>query len=324
MDTEYLKDKFAGCLQASVIGDALGAPAEDMTPLEVMSKLHTPIDGYYGSKAKNIKPGQYTSESAAATIVARILLKTAGQIEPESFKIALKEEHFDERTLPAKFAASTAFSRIIPIALLAAAKSMEPAEVIKNIKIVTKESTSKIDLIAIFVFACAIQELIRHPEMFKSPAELYDSDKSLLARMVEMARKSEDRISDIDIADRLSERLDFVRRKLMGRGCNLITMAGYTGNDGGVSGSLSLILFAYMNAPDDFATVYKVVSLGGSSSLNGSMIGALIGATIGSGFMPSEMKDNVQNGLKIETLAFKLAEICQPPKPEEILEEIEE
>ena len=313
MDIEYLKDKFAGCLLGLAIGDALGMPAKGMTPIQVMSKLHSPIDGYYASEGR--VAGQYSSEAISAICVLKALaLRKANPIDFEQLRIALEAEQFDLRANSTEFPAATAFSRIVPMAMFAAAKDMEPASIAKICKFLGKKDASKMDMLAMFIFAMMIKELIRNPDQLNTPSELYDADTSLLARMVQTARKSEDRFEHLDISNRLSEQLDFVRRKLMGKSCNPITMFGYFGNEGNINASLALNVFLYMNVPDDFNTICKAAALGGPAMINGAMVGALIGATIGSGLMPAEMKDNVQNGVKIESLAFKLAEVCIPQK----------
>jgi ADP-ribosylglycohydrolase len=117
--------------------------------------------------------------------------------------------------------------------------------------------------------------------------------------------RTEAKFGEEGVENRLSERLDFVRRQLM-KNSDLPRFLGLNGVCNDIQSVLAVAIFAYMSAPDDFGTICRLVSMGGPASTHGALIGALIGATIGSSLMPSEMKDNVQNGVRLEGLAIEL------------------
>jgi len=299
MDKDTLKDKFAGCILGLAIGDALGAPVENMTPLQIMSKYHAPIDGYYSSKEKALAPGQYTAETIAAVKVAQVIIAYE-KFEPQG-DILAKIPAYEHG-----YGATSFFTRSVPISLMAVAKGQLSADLIPPCKqLAAHMKITKPQMLAMVVFADLIRELIRNAEQYTRPYDLFDADASLLGRIVLNCARTEAKFGEEGVEDRLSERLDFVRRQLM-KNSDLPRFLGLNGVRNDIQSVLAVAIFAYMTAPDDFSTICKLVSMGGPASTHGALIGALIGATIGSSLMPSEMKDNVQNGVRLEGLAFEL------------------
>lgn len=308
MDKDFLIDRFTGCLLGLAIGDAMGAPVYGMTPLQVMSRYHF-IDGFYPTPAR--AAGKYTSETQSAMLMANAL-ERAGRFDEIVVGQAIAETEKRSAYQPSD-GAKTVFSRFVPVALLAAGTGLSDQEIVNCCKFVAAPlNISKKDRLAVFVFMKTISEVIRNPKEMSKPFELYDADRSLLARMVQMAANSEVKFGEEGIEDRLSEKLSFVRHKLMEPKHDIIRFIGFLQPKGGVAESLMIALFAYMRAPDDFVTVCRMVSVGGASSVYGSMVGALVGATIGSSLMPRDMKDQVEKGLIIEALASSFAGKCVP------------
>ncbi len=318
MDRDLLKDKFAGCILGLAIGDALGAPVDGMTPLQVMSKYHAPIDGYYSCKEKGMAPGQYTTETTAAVRVAQNII-AHGSLQTEG-------EFADK--LPGwnpSWGAASFYTRSVPIALMAVAKEIMSADMVpvcKQLSIPMKITRPQV--LALFVYADMIRELIRNADQYTRPYDLFDAESSLLGRIVLNCAKTEAKFGEEGIDNRLSERLDFVRRQLM-KNCDLPRFLGLNGVLNDIQSVLAVAIFAYMSTPDDFGTICKLVSMGGPASTHGALIGALIGATIGSSLMPTEMKDEVQNGVRLEGLAIELLnktskeeQETQPEKAEEV------
>lgn len=178
----------------------------------------------------------------------------------------------------------------------------------------------KRDVLATFLFCYTIKEIVRNSENLTKPYELYDSDRSLISRMIEFCHGSEAKFEKEIGETPLSEYLGFVRKKLMAN-WELMRFSGLIGSGTGMAESLAIALFAYLQAPDDFSTICKTVSLGGPASLRGAMIGALIGATIGGTLLPADMKDQVEKGVTIESRAILFATTCLPPEEQTIEQE---
>lgn len=309
MDIDFLKDRFAGCILGMAIGDALGAPVENMTPYQIMNKYHSPVDGYFSSKEKGLAPGQYTTETNAAIKVAKVL------IAHEKLE-ATSKLFSDIPTYEQAWGSTSLFTRAIPVALMAAAKRFSPQDLVAACRTLAEPmKISKPHLLAMIIFADIIRELIVNPKQYERPYDLYDSEHSLLGRMIRTCAKTEGKFGEEGIEDRLSERLDFVRRRLM-KDCDIPRFVGLNGSSNDIKSVLAVGVFCYMKTPDDFSAITKIVSMGGPASSHGALVGALIGASIGSSLMPQEMKDNVKNGVRLEGLAFELLNkmIIVPPE----------
>lgn len=216
----------------------------------------------------------------------------------------------------------TLFSKIVPVGMLCAAYGFEGQEMVNMCKFLAIPEMKKRDVLATFLFCYAIKEIIRNSENLTKPYELYDSDRSLISRMIEFCHGSEAKFEKEIGETALSEYLGFVRKKLMGN-WDIIRFNGLIGSSTGVAESLAIVLFAYLQAPDDFSTICKMVSLGGPASLRGAMIGALIGATIGGSLLPVDMKDQVEKGVNIESRAILFATTCLPQEAQAIEQEEE-
>ena len=306
MDKDFLKDRFTGCLLGMAIGDALGAPVDGLTPLQVMSRFHTPIDGFFATKSRGLKPGDYTEHSKAAFQIAIDITNNSGW-NSESIKTTIQP-------LPT----SCLFSRVTPIALLVAGKNLETKQMFEYLEqVVANCELRKADFLALLIFSDLIREIIRNPKQCEKPYDLYDSDDSLLGRIVKKCWTTESKITEEEIQDRLGDHLDIVRRKLMSNS-SLHAFYGINGSRDDTHSALAMAMFAFMRVPDDFGTICKMVSLGGPATLYGSLVGALVGASMGASLMPLEMKDNVKNGIRIQSLAFDLAKICSQEEPKKI------
>lgn len=310
MSKEFLQDKFAGALLGLAVGDALGGPVEGMTAFDVMLKFHTPVDMFYPRGIS--KPGEYSSEALCTLLLLETFKKHGGEINETS--VAEAQAKLTERCPypPISPIARMIFSRVVPAALRIAATGQEAQELSGLTKLINKAIPLKRpDNLAVFIFAEMLRQLIRYSEDLKKPYELYDSDKSLLARLTEMARNTENNKGEDFAEDRLSDRLITVRRKLMHADkWDILRFEGLMGNSDKINVCLSNALFCYFSAPDDFSTISKIVTMGGPASTTGAMVGTLIGATIGASLMPRDMKDQVKNGINIETMGFDFAECC--------------
>lgn len=304
MDKETLKDKFAGSILGLAIGDAMGVPVNGLSPFQVMTRFHAPIDGFYPGNGQ--PAGKYSSEAAAALNLASAVEK-AGRFDLNSLTEVSKKIPYSPSD-----GAKTVFSRFVPISLYAAATGMEGQEFVNNCKqIGSSIGLQKKDLLAVFIFAETLRSVVRNSTELTKPYELYDSDNSLLSRLIQMTVKSEVKFGEDGLEDRLSEKLVYVRRRLQ-TNTDLPEFFGVIGKFGGIAESLQSVLFGYMCAPDDFGTICRMVSMGHSASIHGAMVGSLVGATTGLALLPQDMKDQLDKGIMIETLALNFAEKCIP------------
>lgn len=317
MDKDFLLDRFSGCMLGLAIGDALGAPAEDMTAFQVMNKFHAPIDMFY--PYQSFKPGKYTCETMTAMNIVDALINGQGKFD-EATVTAAREKISARCLYDLTMGARTLFSKVVPVGLLCAAHGFEGQEMVNMCKFLAIPEMKKRDILATFIFSYVVKEIIRNSENLTKPYELYDSDRSLLSRAIEFCHGSEAKFEKEAGETSLSEYLGFVRKKLMVN-WDLLKFSGMIGSSTGMAEALSIALFAYLQAPDDFSTICKTVSLGGPASLHGAMIGALVGATIGGALVPSDMKDLVEKGVTIESRAILFATTCLPAEEQAPIEE---
>lgn len=299
------------------IGDALGAPAEDMTAFQVMSRFHAPIDMFY--PYQSFKAGKYTCETMTAMNIVDALVKGRGKFD-EAIVTAARQTIAARCLYDNTMGARTLFAKVVPIGLLCAAHGFEGQEMVNMCKFLAIPEMKKRDVLATFLYAYVIKELLRNADELTKPYELYDSDKSLLSRLIEFCYASEAKFEKEINEVSLSEYLGFVRKKLMAN-WDLERFNGIIGMGTGMAEALSFALFAYFQAPDDFSTICRTVTLGGPASLRGTMVGALVGATIGGSLISADMKDQVEKGVTIESRAILFGTSCLPEETQVIEEE---
>lgn len=300
MDREFAGNRFAACLLGLVMGDALGRPAVDLTPYQVLRKFNF-IDGFFRG---NGDPGQYSCEARAALAIASHLLK-CGDLEGLSEPLTVLAQH-DPADLNAP--AKGFLPMFVPVGLLAAAKGLDDQGLTDCCKkVMVSAGRDKKNTIPGVVLAFLVREIIRNRESLGNPHELYDSETSLISRAMGLCLKMESKIDETE--DRLYEKMMFVRKRLMERPQpEPVTLNGVFGSRATTAECLCRVMYCFLCAQDDFSTICKTASLGGSSSLDAALVGALVGAYSGLPIFPQDMKDQLDKGPKVELLGIKLAE----------------
>jgi ADP-ribosylglycohydrolase len=307
MDRNFLLDRVSGCLLGLGISDAMGQVANNLTPFEVISKYHF-IDGFHSDKNRGIEAGQYGGDARAALLVAKSISESKGIPPPDACQLC-SDIIFSSDPHPSG-TASNFLSRFIPIGLFAAMKGLPDQEVGNACKLFGG-TAKKADVLGGVVLALVVKECIRNfDDLAIGPKGLYDDEKSLLARMIALCVGVEAKLDPSD-GSSLSGMLGYARRKLMAKD-DVAKFHGIIGSRPLVNDSLTRALFQFLSCPDDFRTVCKAVSLGGSASLDGAIVGGLVGAFCGTGGYREDMRSQVKNSVSIEGLATKLVEDCAP------------
>ena len=304
MDRDFLLDRVSGCLLGIAIGDAIGRVADNLTPFEVISRYHF-LDGFHSDKNRGIDAGQYGGDARAALMVAKAISEAKGVPTDDACQLCV-DRIFASDPHPAG-PASNFLSRFIPIGLFAAIKGLSDQEV-GNVCKLFGGTAKKPDILGGVVLALVVRECIRNFDDLAGPKGLYDEEKSLLGRMIALCIGVEAKL-DPPEGPSLSEMLGYARRKLMARD-DVAKFHGIIGPRPLVNESLTRGLFQFLSCPDDFRTVCKTVSLGGSASLDGAIVGGLVGAYCGTGVFKEDMRGQVKNSVSIEGLATKLVDEC--------------
>jgi len=80
-DRDMLMSRFCGCLIGLAAGDAIGAPLEFMTEQQIRKRFGF-VERMIGGGWLNLKPGEYTDDTAMALCIVRSALEM-GRIDPE-------------------------------------------------------------------------------------------------------------------------------------------------------------------------------------------------------------------------------------------------
>lgn len=329
MSNSDFLDQATGALLGVAIGDAMGAPFDDMTAYDIYRKFGVP-DGYFESLNYHRKAGDYTANTQLALLIASDVVKTGAKADRYSFAKAHSDaldraRGWDSDTKNAaelfkknqKFeecgAASTTgwfLPKAIPLGIIAAVRGTNDDDLIKAAEaIVSFSHKGKAQTLAAAAIAMVVRECLRRRigggDKFPSPHQLYQSDESLFAKIVSMCRRYESSapFEQTSIADRL----DFARRKLQA-GCSVKEFVADNGNSHDMYEAVSFSLFCFFNRYDDFSGIAIAASRGRAASLNACLVGGMVGAYAGTSFLANkkDMLDDLEGGQKIMILAEKL------------------
>jgi ADP-ribosylglycohydrolase len=308
MNRETLVDRFSGSLLGLAIGEALGLPVDGLTPFEVICKYEQ-VDGFFPLPSKGIVAGQIGRETrAAAGCCKAILFQKEEGVLSEKAVVAFLEKTEARDPFNEHEPARGLFSKMAPVGLFASASGTPDQQMATACKRLA-EKAEKRHVLAAFLYAVAVREIALNRDSIQNPYELYDSDKSLLVRLREISAKAESKMEDCET--RLCDMLDFVRRRLMKKS-DLMSFRNMLGGAAKPSESLCRCLFAFLRSPDEFQSVTAVAGCGGNASMDAALVGGLVGAYCGASFLPKDMRDQVENSVKIEAIATALAEACLP------------
>lgn len=324
MDKAELADKFRGALLGMAVGDALGMPAQGLSPYEVAKSFQL-IDAFYPLRSKGIEAGQYTSASQLALIVARSIAKSKGvdkgSVEegygsisspktlPDDVRNPMEKLRAGYGDASAASSASCSFlPRMIPVGLWASVAKPSDGDLLRACKTVALPSHGhRAAVIAGYVVAKVVMECVRDSSSLGSPYDMCESDKSLLSRVGAVVRQAESKLSEDELGnDRMWMRLQEVGARLQAK-ATVQEVYGLFGQGDDARTVASVAIFCFMSAPDDFTSVMTVASLGGESAVRAAVVGGLCGAFSGDEFMPPDMVEHVENSMRIGALGNMLA-----------------
>jgi len=325
MDQKTLTDKISGCLLGMAIGDAMGRPANGLSPYDVLRRYQV-IDGFYSpdpSDKKGEKAGKYGELTRLGLILAG---KLSAKGTDKDVILAAHQEALP--MLPASWVGPISAAqrdlqsdhglssldpdlvpKMIPLGAWAArVPVMSDEDLLRACKAVAWPTHSSRPAILMgWMVAKAIREVIRNGDALSDRADLYEGDKSLLARMVGFCQRVEAGFKSHEVLDdRLSFRLEYVRMSLQA-GKRTEELVGTFGNSRDVLEVVGFSLFCALKQPDDFQAICVAASKGGRASVNASLVGAICGAYVGTALFPKGMIEGVHNSARILALAESMA-----------------
>jgi ADP-ribosylglycohydrolase len=325
-DPNFIYDRVAGCLLGMAAGEALGIPANGMTPWHVTKKFQS-IDGFFSQRPGGAGCGQYGDGSRFVLNMAAPMRKSPkieqGQVA--SAYVAMRGKvggpwgdaadrmsngtPFEQCGNSSLYPPEACFCGV-PVGLWAAmAEAPSEVDILRACKLMAAPVYSiKACALAAFLVAYVIKDCIRNAKSLAGKEEMFERDLSLMSRAASWVRRAAASLEgeDKDIGVDAAERMDFARKSLQsGRG--VAEFVGMHGNSHNAMECAVFSLFCFMRAPDDFRAACSAASMGGPAGVNAAMVGALCGAHSGLSFLPIDVQRGVSNAPRILALAEKLS-----------------
>jgi len=320
MTSEFLSDRFVGCLVGMGVGDAMGQASDGMTPYEVMLAYRF-VDGFFSKPGRQAGSTGYPFALAASCSKALILSGTGIDSAILSEQLGRRKEWGPMQESMAEMAKGKPFEEcgreydlsdflplVVPVGLVAAAKGTSDHRlqgVLKGISLgFSKHPAALVSALAIGV---VVRESIRDFENIGTPKELFDGKNSLLRRVAALCKAAEPS-SGLEEKDRVSARLEYAIRALQ----QGLSIKNFVLSNGASSCAevASSCLFCFASAPESFESVSKVASLGGRASLCACLVAALVGSYSGAAFLLRETREGLQKEPVMESLAKDLADMA--------------
>lgn len=316
-----LADKFRGALLGLAIGDALGMPADGMTPYGVIRSFQS-LDGFFRRPDRGMDAGQYTSNAQMALVLAKAMTLPAGTGGASEHYLSMKSpkelrprvrKSLDRlraglgEQSPACGASADFLPRVIPMGLWAATSKASAGGLLRACRDAAQPTHSdKKAIIASYAVARVVMESVAKSKDINSPYRLYEAGDSLLSRIASVVRDAESRLPPGEAPDDLFwMRLRDVMSMLLSHKSPLEAAAMFgAGED--ARDVVPVALFCFLRAPDDYKSCMEAANLGGLSSLRASLVGGMVGAFAGEGAFPLGLRDAVENSSRITSLAEAL------------------
>lgn len=316
-----LADKFRGALLGMAIGDALGMPADGMTPYEVIRSFQS-LDGFFRRPDQGMDAGQYTSNAQMALVLAKAMSLPAGMDGAPEQYLSMKSpkelspgvrKSLDRlraglgKQSPACGASADFLPRVVPVGLWAAATKAGAGSMLRACRDAAQPTHSdKKAIISSYAVARIVMESASRSKDINSPYRLYEAGDSLLSRIASVVRDAEARLPPGEAPDDLFwMRLRDVMSMLSAHKSPLEAAAMF-GTGGSTRDVVPVALFCFLRAPDDYKSCMEAANLGGLASIRASLVGGMVGAFAGEGAFPMGLRNAVENSSRITALAEAL------------------
>lgn len=323
-----LKEKIKGVFLGVAIGDCLGMPVESFSASKIAEKYGTIYEYLVPSEHKWFNgqlAGTYTDDSQLTLCVARSLIENGldlnamAQAHVEASKVTMHGWGRTTRAAVRNLANGMSWDKaglntgvgngvamkIAPLGLLMAQaypdkeKIKDIVDFIVNLCLTTHATSVAVSSALIQAFSIYYCTLIDKLEKF-DPAQFRNN---FIA-----ASKVGRSIATDTLTDDITSRMEMLFENRY-KNDNLIEMFG-----GGTSYSYNSIPFTYgffLNNYSSINSLYDIVSAGGDTDTNGSMLGALLGALHGPSVFPQNLIDGLVQKQEILTTANLFAEKFQ-------------
>lgn len=321
---ERLAGRISGCLLGMVVGDAMGMPADGMSPWEVWLNFQK-MDGYHGCPRTKSKPGTYTGITQLAMTCSGCLAE-APDLDTNVLASKLLGMH-KKGSLRARHGVSEAMGRLSsgasmadlvgedgeymammpPIGVVAACKKLPDSWLVSSCRAAASVSTlRKQAMIPGVAIAWLARELAKYEQAVDSD-ELYSSDESAISRLISFCENLEAKAGVTILADRMSSRITHARDRI-DVDCKPEEFAGSCGSSWRATEAAGLAIFCFLKSVDEEASIRVAAGLGGAAPLVAALVGGLVGAYMGPSFLGTETVDSLENSAKITSAASGLAE----------------
>ncbi|MFP4474357.1 MAG: ADP-ribosylglycohydrolase family protein [Desulfatibacillaceae bacterium] len=309
-----LRDRFRGCLVGAAVGDALGAPLQELNR-EKVKDLYGWVENYVKPGEDHplaaLEAGQYSDDTQLMIVAAEALVEGEGY-NPHKLKSKLVEwyntsdhRNPDNTTVSAVArldagesykdsgvegaTGSGCIKRIIPTGLVYAGEDLiKYAYKCCNVTHKTKRAS-----IGAIISAQCVDWLLQEETV--DPPSFLDSLSRLAFRLEDGFK-----MPSYEFSNKLGELVELLPESYK---------AGMlaTGNSHYVTETVCNAVFAFMHSPEEFEkTVCNAVNYGGAADTIGFLAGALSGAYNGYGRIPPQWVAGLENSGQIVQLADEL------------------
>jgi ADP-ribosylglycohydrolase len=327
VDKTDVARKFRGALLGMAVGDALGRPADGMSPYEALRSYQF-IDAFFPDKGRGVEAGSFSGTAHLSLLAAAAICSSGGidaglacrkyasakmrELDPSSARAVerLREGVAPEDAAPPSATASF-LPRMIPAGLWASlARPRMGAEFLRAcLSLSLPTHPGKESAVAGYAVARVVCECARGDSL-DSPRLMYAGEDSLLARVTSAVRRAEDNLEGG--GDGLWMRLAEISGRLQ-RGSSPEEVCAIFGNDDAAASMVPTALFCFMRGPDDMRSVSRAAGLGGEASVGASLVGGMCGAFAGDDFVSEGLVQGLEGAGKIAALGDKLVDSLWSP-----------
>jgi poly(ADP-ribose) glycohydrolase ARH3 len=318
------RERIRGLFLGTALGDALGMPVETWDRARIQQE-HGLITNYVSTAGHKwfdgVPRGSWTDDTQLTLAIARAILDTGtldldaiAACHVEAFRQTTRGWGDTTRDSVANLANGISWRnsatgagtgngvcmKIAPVGAYLAVKRLEIAQVVEDIaRIAMMTHRTSLAVSSGLAHAAAIRDVLLADVKTFLPAHFIET-------VVEASSKGRSYVCDTLGQDDLTDRLSCLRGTLNAEEDGIIARFG--GGSYYAFHSLPFTYAFFLGNPHSIESLYRVVSAGGDTDSNGSMLGGLLGALHGTAIFPQYLIDGLVGKDEILSLAEQFCE----------------
>jgi ADP-ribosylglycohydrolase len=306
MLSEYDKNRILGCILGLAVGDALGMPAQSLTPEDIEEEFGS-ITDYFPSVHRGLGAGQFTQDTMQTTcfllslidmgrfdlddISRKLILwfeeKQIRGMSNDLEKIIIKlNEGADPKSSGLKGDSAKTSDVLLRGLLVGLFNAKRPDRIPEDSRLVTRITHNDLEAVR-----CTLTVAFITSAIFNNAQPDW-----ILPQTLEYMNEGHVR-----------NYLELTEQLLLNENQNNHLVYGYDDDYGPVLGRA---LYSFLATPEDFSsTVLSAISGGGQTSTAGALAGAFSGLYNGLGAIPEKWINELEQNVGLRDLALEFCEI---------------